>query len=130
MKEKPNSSWHLISLRFLLLFFATLLYLAGLIGGMLLLDFNEKYANYFIFLYLTLTAFLYIWFNYRGRFTKERLLEVCENSKLFGKGLLKLIAYLILGAVVLTLIFLVGGLVASLSATTIIIILLVFIWLK
>lgn len=130
--------WYGGILGFIKLFFFTIVYLFGLIGGMLFLDsYNHDYVDYFIWFYLVCSVFTIIYFDNRDKFTRENLKALprkiklfIEELKLFGKALLKFLFYLVLVVLGIVVLVVIGGWIAGLSATTIIIFLLIMILLK
>lgn len=117
-------------IKFVKLFFGTVTYLGGLIGGMIFFD-NQGYAAYFIWFYLAGSGLGYIYYKHKNFFIKDNLKNVFKNTKLTAKKILKFSLYGILIIIGIGILFLLGGWIISiLSATTIIIILLILILLK
>jgi len=129
MKITGSKNWFAPILTFLALLVGTIVYLSGLIVGMLYFD-QYNYGGAFIVIYLTGSTGIYLWKTYRGSLTRQNFSELYRKMKQASKDTIKLLLYLILALIVLALLFLVGGWVASLSASTIIIILLILILFK
>lgn len=124
--------WQGSIVSFFKLFFGTILYFTILIGGMLWFDnvFGEFYGGIFIWFFLIISSLGYLYNTNKNYFTKENLRNSILKAKSFSKSFLIFLLYLLLFAVGIIFLFLIGGWIAGLSATSIIIILLVLILLK
>lgn len=117
---------------FLKLLLGTIVYLTILTLGMLFFNntFGEYYGLVFICFYLISSSLLYLYHNNKISFTKENLRNLILRTESFSKSFLIFLGYLILIIIGIIFLFLIGGWIAGLSVTTIIIVLLIMILLK
>jgi hypothetical protein len=117
---------------FLKLLLGTIVYIAILTFGMLFVDntFGEYYGAVFIWFYLIGSSLLYLYYNNKDSFTKENLRNLILRTRSLSKSFLIFLGYLILIIIGIIFLFLIGSWIAGLSATTIIIILLIMILFK
>lgn len=119
------------TISFLILFLYTSLYLLGLfLFGWVFDSFGEEYAFYGVWIYLLISLIYVLFRKYKKHLTKEKIYTTGQVLKNLVKNMLRLAKYLILAVIVITLLFLVGGWIAGLSATSVIIILLFLILIK
>lgn len=117
--------------RFFIVLLGTLLFLGGLWGIMIFMDikYGEEVARIFVVLYLLLFLLIIL----RKEFNRENLTKFITFIKKIpdtSLTILKWLGFIILGLLGIILLFLIGGWILSISATTIIIILLVLILFK
>jgi hypothetical protein len=132
MKNKFWIDLMSVAIGFIKILLISSIYLAILTLGMLFLNdnFGQSYGAVFIWFYLIGSSIFYLYHKNKESFTRENLRNLILKTKSFSKSFLIFLGYLILIIIGIIFLFLIGAWIAGLSATTIIIILLIGILLK